>query len=171
MNFEQANQIVKIVEGGYQNHPSDRGNYNSQGKLIGTNWGISAPVLERYMKRVPSVADMKALTKEQAKEIYKRLYWDANNIEQYPAHLRLMIYDMYVNGGAAWVLRRAAKPLDLDNLKDLRRKYFQSLSTFPTFGKGWLTRLDRITQESKNFLANNPLPVALIIAAVVGIFF
>ena len=83
-------------EGGYQNDPSDRGNYvcadrgwakviNNQflcpktGKRalsIGTNYGIAAPVLAKFLKRVPSVAQMKALNLATVKKIYKFRFWD-----------------------------------------------------------------------------------------------
>lgn len=66
------------AEGGYQNHKEDaRGNTNSKGQLVGTNFGISAPVWEKIIGRPPTVKDMKGITEEQARDVYKRDYADA----------------------------------------------------------------------------------------------
>lgn len=62
-------------EGGFQNKKNDSANYVN-GILIGTNRGISAVAYYTYYRRVPTVEDMKALTVEQAKLIFKGNYWD-----------------------------------------------------------------------------------------------
>ena len=67
-NFETAIEKTLLNEGGYVNDPSDRGGE--------TKYGIS--------KRAYPNVDIKNLTTDQAKEIYKRDYWDklkADNIE------------------------------------------------------------------------------------------
>ncbi len=71
-------------EGGYSNRADDPGNYctvwvngrPTRGALVGTNHGIAAPTLQTYLGRCPSVAEMKALTKDTAIKIYKKLFWD-----------------------------------------------------------------------------------------------
>lgn len=63
-------------EGGYQAYPNDSANYTSAGTLVGTNRGISAIAYEQYLGRKPTVADMKAITPEIAKAVYKKLFWD-----------------------------------------------------------------------------------------------
>ena len=54
-DFNTAQNLVKKFEGGYSNDKRDPGNYTGAkigvGKLIGTNWGISAPVLVVYWKQ------------------------------------------------------------------------------------------------------------------------
>jgi lysozyme family protein len=37
----------------------------------------------------------------------------------------------------------------------VRREYYQSLKTFPIFGKGWLTRVDREEQEALDMAKNS----------------
>jgi lysozyme family protein len=76
--FEPAFALTLKNEGGYQNNPKDKGNFNSRGENVGTNFGISAPTLERYLGRVPSVADVKGLTKAVAADIYLKFYWNEN---------------------------------------------------------------------------------------------
>jgi lysozyme family protein len=58
-------------EAGFQAHPNDRGNYDYQGNLIGTNHGISAKVARDhgYLGR------MEDLSEEIAATIYQASYW------------------------------------------------------------------------------------------------
>ncbi|MEZ4925580.1 MAG: glycosyl hydrolase 108 family protein [Saprospiraceae bacterium] len=70
-------QTILKMEGGYQNHPDDSGNY-ACGELIGTNMGISAPALQTWWGRCPSVDDMKGLTQSQAFDFYS-WYFHVNN--------------------------------------------------------------------------------------------
>lgn len=75
-NFNLFIPILQKIEGGYQNLAGDKGNYNSLGQRVGTNYGISAVFYEGIIKRPPTVADMKAITKERAKQLYKKYFWD-----------------------------------------------------------------------------------------------
>jgi len=68
--------ILQKVEGGYQNLSGDKGNYNSLGQRVGTNYGISARFYEGIIGRPPTVADMKAITKTGARLLYKKYFWD-----------------------------------------------------------------------------------------------
>lgn len=97
-NFETAVNLVLDFEKGYQALRGDSGNYNSLGQLVGTKCGISAPIYEIWLKRIPTVADMKAITPAIAKRIYKAYFWDAYKIgnikDQFIAN---HIFDMFVN--------------------------------------------------------------------------
>lgn len=89
-------------EGGYQNYAKDSANYNSKRELIGTNRGISAIALEEYWRqtgvnKVPTVADIKAVTKELAEKVYKKLFWDrikGDSIASYS--VAWIIFDSYI---------------------------------------------------------------------------
>ena len=61
-------------EGGYQNDRADRANKNSKGDWVGTNLGITPGVYEETFGKVPTAQDMKRLTVDQAKEIYRDQY-------------------------------------------------------------------------------------------------
>lgn len=74
-NYNIAINRIIVNEGGYQNHPNDKGNYNSEKVLIGTNHGISAPVLERWRGYVPAEHDMRNLSQNESLRIYKKNYW------------------------------------------------------------------------------------------------
>lgn len=75
-DFNKTIKLLKEIEGKYTKHKADKGNYNSQGALVGTNYGIAAPTYEKIIGRPPTEEDMKNLTYEEAKNIYKQDYWD-----------------------------------------------------------------------------------------------
>lgn len=74
-SFDKAIINTFKAEGGFQQDPHDNANYVN-GVLIGTNRGISAQGYYAYYKKVPTVNDIKNLTVEQAKQIFKGNYWD-----------------------------------------------------------------------------------------------
>ena len=81
--FDDIIEVVLKHEGGYVNDPDDPGGE--------TNFGIA--------KRSHPNVDIKNLTKDGAKEIYKETYWDKNKVESLPENLRHIAFDMYVNQG------------------------------------------------------------------------
>lgn len=68
------------IQAGYQDLYQDSGNWSSgkvgQGQLIGTNMSVAAPTLIAWRGRMVSKAEMMALTKAEALQIYKLRYWD-----------------------------------------------------------------------------------------------
>ncbi len=101
-DFKKAAAVTLNLEGGYQNLKKDSGNYNSKGQLVGTNKGISAKTYEKWIKRVPTVADMKAITKETALEIYRQWYWKPIGVEALKdQQLATFIFDYAINGGGS----------------------------------------------------------------------
>lgn len=98
--------IVRTIEleGGFTDHPDDRGNYTPSGELKGTKYGISA-------RAYPSL-DIKNLSYEEAYKIYELDYWDKVVKIHYPREIKPMMFDMAVNhgiNGANKILQRAAK--------------------------------------------------------------
>ena len=92
--FDEIIEVVLEHEGGYVNDPTDLGGE--------TNYGIT--------KRFYPDVDIKNLTKEGAKEIYKKDYWDKNKVDDLPDDLKHIYFDMCVNQGrgtAVRVLQRA----------------------------------------------------------------
>ena len=93
-NFDEIIEITLHHEGGYVHDPTDLGGE--------TNFGIA--------KRFYPDVDIKNLTKEGAKEIYKKDYWDKNKVDDLPDDLKHIFFDMCVNQGrgtAVKVLQRA----------------------------------------------------------------
>lgn len=74
-SFDKAIINTFKAEGGFQKDATDNANYVNS-VLIGTNRGISAQGYYGFYKKVPTVNDIKNLTVEQAKQIFKGNYWD-----------------------------------------------------------------------------------------------
>lgn len=87
--FEKCIEVILKWEAGYVNNPNDSGGE--------TNFGIA--------KKFYPDLDIKNLTKEDAIKIYKRDYWDKNNINYYPEYIRLQMFDMFVNQGTKGAIR------------------------------------------------------------------
>tara|TARA_R110000824_G_scaffold345771_1_gene532459 strand:- start:5891 stop:6370 length:480 start_codon:yes stop_codon:yes gene_type:complete len=152
IKFEDIIEIVLEHEGGYVNDPKDPGGE--------TNFGIA--------KRSNPDVDIKNLTIEQAKEIYKSKYWDKNKVEKLPEQLRHIYFDMCVNmgrGRAGKIIQRAANNrghelvvdgalgpvtlgkinnVELERVRAFRIKYYADLVTrkpdLEKFYFGWFRR-------------------------------
>lgn len=74
-DFKKAYEKTLVREGGYGNRSDDSGNW-ACGILVGTHYGISAPVLQEWIGRCPSSAEMFNLPLSTAKDIYKSRFWD-----------------------------------------------------------------------------------------------
>ena len=103
MRFDDAFKIVLGFEGGYVNDSADKG-----GK---TNWGITEATLNSaYRAGLVSHNDIKKLTADEAKAIYKTNYWDKCKCDALPAPLDYLVFDAAVNhgtGGAGKLLQRS----------------------------------------------------------------
>lgn len=158
--FKEAQQLVGIAEGGYQNDPRDKGNF-FKGKLIGTNWGISAPVLAKYLERTPTVADMKNLKRATAEEILRINYWLKNNLDKLQNQsLANLLYDGVVNQGSNGTrflvekaLRYLKKPMSYYKVfTELGIDYLNNLNQEKLFSKIKEIRLEKY-RKSKNHFA------------------
>ncbi|HMN89087.1 MAG TPA: glycosyl hydrolase 108 family protein [Saprospiraceae bacterium] len=99
-DFELAAARVLKLEGGYQNNPNDKGNYNSLNKNVGTNYGVSARLYESWIGRPPTVADMKAITLTLAKKIYRERFWNKIKGDQIrDQQLATLVFDGAINHG------------------------------------------------------------------------
>ena len=113
---EKVLPMIHNNEGGYQNSKNDSGNW-VDGKLIGTNLGISAPVLNGNLGRTPKVDEITKLTPVVANEIYKDRYWDKPRISEIKNEaISIQFADMYVNaeGNAVKIMKRALNNLGND---------------------------------------------------------
>lgn len=99
-NFDYALKKTLKWEGGFQKMAKDTGNYNSRGELVGTNRGISAKLYERIIGRPPSEQDMRNISEETAKKIYKTAFWDKMHGDKFlHDDVAANIFDWYVNAG------------------------------------------------------------------------
>lgn len=88
---EELIASVFKAEGGYSTDVKDSGNYYN-GKFVGTNHGVSAPMLAQVLGREPTVKDMKSLTKEKAKEIAGQYFYDRFEIDALPSDLQEIVF-------------------------------------------------------------------------------
>lgn len=112
-NYNKAIQIILKNEGGYQKHPSDKGNYNSKGILVGTRYGISAKTLEKWRAYPVTADDMMHLSLTETKEIYHTYYWlpiHGNAIRDQDN--ATLIFDHSVNAGVGGASRLVQKTLN-----------------------------------------------------------
>jgi lysozyme family protein len=164
-NFNKCLEIVLHHEGGYVNHPKDPGGM--------TNMGVTKRVYEEWVGYSVSENTMQNLKEEDVAPIYKNNYWDRVKGDQLPNGLDLVVFDFGVNAGtgrAAKFLQAmigtvadgGIGPNTLAKLdefinnntltetirlyQDERQDYYESLSTFNTFGKGWTRRVNETTE-------------------------
>lgn len=162
-NWIKCLETILHHEGGYVNHPKDPGGE--------TNLGVTKRVYEDF----GGTKDMKDLTREDVEPIYKKNYWDRVKGDNLPAGLDLCVFDFGVNAGtgrAAKYLQtiigtvadggigpNTLKALEahleelpggvkqlIETYQNKRQGYYESLSTFSTFGKGWTRRVQETTQ-------------------------
>ena len=162
-NFDAALQHVLQSEGGFVNHPSDPGGM--------TNLGVTARTWEDWVGHKPSEKEMRELTAAKVAPLYKRKFWDAIKGDDLPSGLDYCVFDCAVNSGpgrAAKILQdvvgvkpdggigpltlaavKAMDPVELiSKYADKRLQFWQSLSTFETFGKGWTRRGNEVKDEA-----------------------
>lgn len=117
--FEKTAVRTLQLEGGYTQNPKDSGNWTSGikgvGDLVGTNHGISAPTFKAYFNRTPTAEEMQALTRQDALNISKALYWNPAKIGQMEDQaLADLIFDcVYHHGivGGVRILQQAINAL------------------------------------------------------------
>lgn len=138
-------------EGGFTDNPSDPGNWTGGnvgvGELKGTKWGISAASFPHL--------DIKNLTVAQAADIYKRRYWEAISGDSRPYPEALVVFDFAVNSGVSRALAMWNRTPDVREYLAARLDFLASLSTFNTFGRGWVRRVNDLT-KLVNELDKNP---------------
>lgn len=139
--FVRAVALVLEQEGGFQNHPEDKGNWTGGavgvGELRGTNFGISAAAF-------PDV-DIGALTESGAIAFYFERYWVEIGAETLPPALGVVAFDIAVLHGPGrakqWLAEGYTTPA---TLTARRMTHFTGLSSWSTFGKGWVNRAMRV---------------------------
>lgn len=150
-NFDASMAEVFRHEGGYANDPHDPGGE--------TNMGIS--------KRSYPNENIKGMTRDRAKAIYRRDFWNAVSGDSLPAGLDLVAFDPAVNSGvsrgAKWLQQALGVKADgkigpntiatakaanaeavIDRACDLRLAWLRTLPTWSRYGKGWTSRVESI---------------------------
>ncbi len=153
-----------------------------------TRWGITIFDARAFWKKDATADDVRTMPKSVAQDIYKAKYWAVVNGDNLPAGVDDCIFDYGVNSGnsrAGKVLRRLLSLPDADwhvtdqiiaeckrrdpkalvnAICDERMQFLQSLAIWPTYGRGWSTRVKEVRQFStqladhENTPTSTPLP-------------
>ena len=161
VNYDKCLETILHHEGGYVNHPKDPGGE--------TNLGVTKRVYQEH----GGTKDMKDLLVEDVAPIYKKGYWDKMKGDELPGGLDLCVFDFGVNAGpgraAKFLQQMIGTTVDggigpntlakleeyirengeheaVKKYQEMRQKYYENLSTFATFGRGWTRRVEETTK-------------------------
>jgi lysozyme family protein len=152
MTFDEAFDALLKHEGGFSDHAADPG-----GK---TSFGVTEAVARREGYR----GDMRDYPLDEAKRVYQKLYWNALRLDDLRSEFRFDLFDAGVNSGVAqtvrWMQRIVGVTVDgllgprtlsavnnsdaakfLAKFNGQRLLFMTSLSTWPSFGRGWARRI------------------------------
>ena len=155
--------MLLVHEGGYVNHPKDPAGM--------TNLGVTKKTYDNYYNSDIDEEGMKQLTKADVEPIYKDLYWLKCHCQELPSGVDWAVFDYAVNAGpsrAAKALQRAVGALEdgiigpqtlalvkqenridiIDEIAEYREDFYRSLSTFDTFGRGWIRRNEETKDQA-----------------------
>lgn len=155
MNFDEAFERLIGHEGGFVDDPRDPGGR--------TKFGIS--------QRSYPGEDIKGLTLDRAKAIYRRDFWGPAGCDAVADAAKFDLFDMAVNSGVGAAVRtlqravgetvdgvlgprtlQAAQsmpgPRLVARFNGARLEFMTSLPTWPAFGKGWARRIAANLQEA-----------------------
>jgi lysozyme family protein len=167
-NWDNAFRLMLQSEGGFVNHPSDPGGM--------TNLGVTKATWESWVGREVDEAEMRGLTAEKVEPLYKERYFDAVRGDELPMGLDYLMFDFAVNAGAGRSIKtlqtavgvtpdggfgtitmaavQAVDPVELiERFSQAKEDFYRSLTTFSTFGKGWLNRVAQVKVKASAMLA------------------
>lgn len=146
-------------EGGFVNHPQDPGGATMKGVTLAT--------FRQIFGNQKTVGDLKRITDEQWHAIYKKYFWDRWQADRI---ISQSIANLVVDWVWASGIHGITKVQELIGVKvdgivgektlsalnsqysvamfeiiwKRREQFIKSLKTFPTFGRGWMNRLNGI---------------------------
>jgi lysozyme family protein len=162
-NYDKCLELILHHEGGYVNHPKDPGGE--------TNLGVTKRVYEEW----GGTKEMVDLTVEDVAPIYEKNYWGRTKCDDLPSGLDLCVFDFAVNAGpgraAKYLQQIIGTTVDggigpntlkavynyveevgvqgmIEEYQSGRQSYYEQLSTFETFGRGWTRRVSETTEEA-----------------------
>ena len=174
-NFEQSFNLVIKSEGGFTNDQRDTGNHLPDGRQGSTMLGCTQANWEAYVGHQVTQDDMKKLTKDDVKPLYKKNYWDAVMGDLLLSGLDYAAFDFAINAGSNASRKMVQIAVGVNNdgifgpatLKAIQNadakdvlgrftsakiKFYQSLSNFEVYGKGWLKRCADVQQIANEMI-------------------
>lgn len=123
--FDELVEFIFLKEGGYVNDPNDPGRE--------TKYGIS--------KRAYPNEDIKNMTKERAREIYRRDYWNKLNLDEVEFPMNLIMFDTAVNMGITAAKQLEGISSSWEDYLFRRIEYYSRLITAKFYLRGWVNRV------------------------------
>ena len=146
----------------YSDRPEDAGGP--------TKYGITLRTLSIYRGGTVTPEDVKNLSVEEAKAIYKKFFWDKYKLGEFKLSTAYFLFDCFVQHGEIpikWLQKIVDTKQDgiigpltiaaVNKLSPLhvilplavkRNFYYETLKNYQVFAKGWKTRLFEVTIES-----------------------
>jgi lysozyme family protein len=162
-NYNDCLARVLKYEGGYTNNAADPGGP--------TNFGITLTDYRKYINGAGTAEDVRRMTVDQAKVIYKARYWDALGCDDLPSGVDFTCFDYGVNSG----LRRPQNDLKkfsnlsgvqlINAINDERMSFLRGLPIWSTFGGGWSKRVADVRSHSIQLATQTTSPVAPAVVA------
>ena len=166
-NFERCLALVLKSEGGFSNNSLDPGGM--------TNLGVTKNTYEAWVNRTVDEAEMRGLTPDDVAPLYQRNYWDKVAANSLPVGVDYCLFDTAVNSGPSQAVKFIQRTLNVvvdgilgqqtiaaANQRDAaelveqfceeRLQFMQSLSTWPTFGRGWQRRVEEVQAAAQAML-------------------
>jgi lysozyme family protein len=92
MNLDDALEFLLDEEGGWSNHPADRGG--------ATMYGITQKAYDSWRrKKKRTLQSVRLVSKDEARELYEEEYWLAASCHKLPWPISYLCFDAAVNSG------------------------------------------------------------------------
>ncbi|MFA3916686.1 glycosyl hydrolase 108 family protein [Ruegeria hyattellae] len=164
--FQKFHDFIKRWEGGFVNHPADKGGATNMGVTIGT--------LADWRGSDVSVEDVRNLTRAEADDIFRARYYAMCRCGEMPDRMAMVVYNCAVLSGPKTSIKMAQEAFNIlgltvdgkglgvdgilgrltmgaikqtdpsilaDAFMDQQEKHLRGLDTFSVFGAGWLNRM------------------------------
>ena len=166
-NFVHSLELVLKSEGKWSDNPADPGG--------ATMCGVTIAVYSQYLCRPATKDELRKISQHEISEIYAHGYWMPSHCDQLPSGVDYVVFDFAVNAGVG----RAAKTLQsalgvtqdgligpvtmsvaavsdpkllIKGFSESKRQFYRGLRNFPTFGAGWLNRVNAVEDNALGML-------------------
>lgn len=177
-NRAAALKTILVFEGGNDDDPRDPGGRTSQ--------GIIQRVYDAYRRRkgLPT-QDVFKITNAERDEIYYTQYLAKVRFDELPPGVDLVVADGGVNAGPSqsikWLQRALGVGADgvlgevtlertqnhpnhdllISQILDRRTAFYKGLTTYKTFGKGWLSRVAQVKKKGQAMAMGDVGPIVV----------
>jgi lysozyme family protein len=174
INFERALKNVLVHEGDWSESPKDPGGVIMK--------GVTLTTYRRHFGKDKSKDELRNISDKELKKIYRSDYWNRCHCDKLPTGVDYVVFDAAVNSGpergVKWLQEAVGEEQDgllgartLFRVKehdpinvakvmcDIRLSFLHSLSTWPTFGKGWELRIENVRATAIAMIEENSLNI------------